>query len=102
MVFFGLPFGSTLGIFTINRIFAAKNRWRKGPLVSTFFGGIAGPVLVMWIFPRFGFDIARLLPQFETYGYNVDNVLIPCASAATAVAAELLWTWISALLRKEA
>lgn len=91
-VFLGLPFGSTLGIVLVDKFFgvtALKNKWR---LASIFIGGTVGPVLVMWILPWFGLDIAQLLPQFKTYGYNVYFVIIPCASALTALAGELIWS----------
>jgi hypothetical protein len=101
-IFFGLPLGSTLGIVLVDKFFgvtAIKSKWR---LASIFIGGIVGPVLVIWILPWFGFDIAHLLPQFKTYGYNVYFVIIPCASALTAFAGDILWLpVISVLVQKE-
>jgi hypothetical protein len=46
-------------------------------IVSSVFG----LVLVIWLLPAMGFDISRMMPSFETMGYNVQIFLLPLTSA---------------------
>lgn len=76
IVFFGLPFGTCTAVFLVDRQFF-KVQKRVLDMTAGFLISILGIILVVWLLPAAGIDVARLCPLFHLMGYDVYTVLLP-------------------------
>ena len=75
----GLPIGTIGGIILMNKVIL-KTSLNRMAIAIGIASSVFGLILVIWLLPAIGFDISRMMPNFEKMGYNVQIFLLPLTS----------------------
>ena len=69
--FVGLPVGSLIGIWVVDRIIFKVSLNNFSGMAIGFLLSVLGVVLVLWILPLIKVDIVTFVPGFSSMGYDV-------------------------------